>query len=130
MEFQIKDKDGKIVSASILDEQAAKLWNREVHPKFYAVPKGSGLQLNWFDCIGSMIYAPTTSQNYYSGWKEVKKNLVVLFLEGKIFEENSDKFNTSQFVAEYFDILLNEHLKPYLDLIDYWESLGYTPYHS
>lgn len=137
MGFQIKDKEGNAIRINTLDEQAANFWGQQVDTKKYAVPTPEEAcktrqdfirQTNWFDMIGHMIHSPQTTQAYYDGWKEVKKNLILLYMESAFLSKETNQVNDSDWVGGYFNHIVTEHLKPYLELIDYWDSLGYTPH--
>lgn len=122
MSFQIKDKDGNGIAINELDRQAAEFWGKEVLAKSYAWPGDSKWGNNWFDKIGYIIHSPSTDMPYYTGWKEVKKNLLLNHIEGCILDK-------PELVSGLLKYNMNEGgAKPFLDLIDHWDSLGYTPH--
>jgi len=125
MGFQIKDKDGKARTINDLDQDACTIWGVDINDEHYAEPYERAN--NWFDEIGYLIHSPTTTCPYFSGWKEIKKNLMVMHMEGSFLKDDG-KPQTSEYVAGMFQHLVDDYLKPYYELIDYWDALGYTPH--
>lgn len=118
MSFQILDSNGEAITLSILDEQAAVFWGKDVHPKHYATPNKDMVLGNWFDTIGHMIHSPE-DKHYTSGWNNVKCSLWTCMIKGEYNKSITDLFVV---IPE-----IKASLKPYYELIDHWESKGYTP---
>jgi hypothetical protein len=117
MPFQIRDNNNKAISLKELDKEAAEFWKVPLDEKWYATPSGAIQDLNWFDFIGFEIHKKSSC--YTHGWSNVKCGLVKNTLETFAllpFENWKDKIDKK--IA---------FLKPYFDLIDYWESKGYIP---
>lgn len=125
MGFQIKDKEGDAIAINILDKEVCEFWGIDVHKKHYAVPVKRGS--NWFDAIGHMIHSPLTVAPYYGGWKEVKKNLILMHLESSMLKDDGT-IQEGDWVKGMFEHTVNDHMKPFLTLIDHWEGKGYTPH--
>lgn len=134
MGFQIKNKEGEAITIKELDKEAAEFWGKEVHPKWYANPvkprDGESsidtmrreMSTNWFDCIGYQIHKPSNED--YQGWDGVKRSLWSL--------HSSNWYNKimvwSEEEALIYLAVVKEHIQPYYELIDYWQSKGYEPY--
>lgn len=115
MQFQIKNKEGNPIPINDLDKEAAQFWNKSVHPTQYAFPytypeNGSFQECiaaswmpanNWYDMIGFNIASRKATT-----WEELRHELL----------------------RNTFDGEMNPVLQPHFDLIDLWESKGYTPY--
>lgn len=142
MGFQILNKNNDPIKMNDLDAEAAKLWGHEVDKSSYAVPKEQGdyadttkgrmaylRQSNWFDVVGHMIHSPTTKTPYYKGWKEVKKNLLLMHMESSMLKEDGS-VEDGMHIKDMFEYVAEDYLKPYLDLIDHWADKGYTPRRS
>jgi len=114
--FQILDKENNPISINELDQQAAEFWNVEIHPKWYASP--SETSGNWYDNIGWYI---ANQGHCTSGWNNVKVSMITSSMESaanRILKgEQTDA--SIQVIMEWY--------KPYYDLIDHWEALGYQP---
>lgn len=91
-----------------LDEEAAHFWDRPVDPKWYAKPEDKLSVTNWFDRIGWDI-----SETKAKTWNQVRDKM------------KADCGMMSKDGQE-FDIYL-EIMKPYFNLIKYWEDKGYLP---
>lgn len=117
MSFQIHDKEGKAITLTKLDVEASEFWNKELNSRSYATPNDRLTSLSWFDSIGYNIHNPNVK--YTSGWNNVKCSMLSVQTQeyGMLpLEKQLEKLKFA-----------NEYLKPYFELIDYWESLGYTP---
>ena len=122
MSFQILNKLEEPVSMKELDAEACELWNKKSDPKWYANPSPEETSVfkqasNWFDSIGYNIHNPEVT--YTSGWNNVKCSLWTLHIQGLYDKPIEEVMINIEVVKEY--------LKPYYDLINYWESKGYTP---
>lgn len=123
MSFQILNKEGVAVPIKQLDVEAAKFWGKEVDLKWYADPSPKDTDVfkrktNWFDTIGYIIHNPEVE--YTKGWDNVKCSLWVLHTQ--------NLYNKSlEVIKDMAEYLMQEHLKPYYDLIDHWEAKGYQP---
>ena len=118
--FQIVDKEGKAVTLSELDKQAAEVWGVEVDEKHYAAPTKDEMKvsgLNWYDTIGFRIANP--NQRWATGWKNVLNELFITCMNG--CAELEDEELHWQIVAA------KEFMKPYKQLINYWRAKGYEP---
>lgn len=118
MGFQIKNKDGEGVLLNTLDKEAAELWGKEVDDDGYAFPGDNVIGLSWFDFIGWKISHPG---DWTKGWDNVKNDLWISALSGTMY--NKSRAEVAEKALNAFD-----YLKPYIDLIDLWESKGYTPH--
>lgn len=117
MGFQIHNKEGISLTILQLDAEVAEFWNKPIHDKNYATPKKHATSINWFDNIGYNIHSPHV--NYTSGWNNVKCSLLsVQTAEYGMLDVETQLRKL---------VFANEYLKPYFELIDYWNSLGYIP---
>ena len=114
--FQILDKNNNPIPLSELDKQAAEFWNVKLDPKWYASPTEMGS--NWYDSIGWNI---ANQGHYTSGWKNIKISLITTAMESAAYQilMKSKEDESIKSIMDWY--------KPYYDLIDYWESLGYQP---
>ncbi len=92
------------------------------------------ISTNWYDIIGFRIACPLS--NWTSGWNNVIHSLcsesigqAVLtkdFIIPDEFEWNDEYLSLPQDIQlAIFNVL--SFMKPYVDLIKYWESKGYKP---
>lgn len=150
--FQILNQDGVALTMSQLDAEAAAFWGKEVHPKNYAnpfpvvQPKSDSLMdrieaeqtnvrnssLNWYDIVG---YTIANQGNYTTGWNNVINSLLSenlgLAIIGEQFElpefiQIGDELHLPRRIEIRINAVLN-YFKPFVNLIKYWESKGYTP---
>ena len=154
--FKILNKNGKALTMSELDKEAAEFWGKEVHPKHYANPfpdkkVGEGASYseavrierenalnnvhNWFDVIGLNI---ACQGDYTSGWQNVVHTMVVQSLGDCLVNLRRDKpIELAEFVGdeemhlgssweEELYATLN-YYKPFVNLINHWMAKGYTP---
>ncbi len=116
--FQILDKNNNPIAINELDKEACELWNKAVDTKQYAYPEVKpekfesykdsfnfycGLT-NWFDKIGWKIAQGRES------WNTIKEEILEPFKEF-----SKDEIDNYLPVAGY------------INLINHWESKGYTP---
>lgn len=126
--FQILDKEGNAIPINTIDEMVCEYWKVPVKKDSYAMPltrdkfpkdiKGSmeyHMQQNWYDKIGWLI-----SQDKHVTWKSLK---------GDIIACQKDLLAESLYNDDIMDLIkiLRELYKPWLDLINHFESLGYQP---
>lgn len=118
--FEIHDKEGKAMLIADLDAEACALWGKEVHPKEYAYPQHKPEKFasykeefefytgkeNWFDKIGWRI------ANHNLDWEELKAVILWPFLKHEIPLEEIKSYPA---------------IWGFIELIDLWESKGYTP---
>lgn len=119
--FQILDSNNKAISINELDKQACQVWNRELSDREYACPSDES-HLNWFDMIGFKI---ANQSNYHTlgTWTNVKHTIHMSILERKITDSKTGELSLSQEDIDF----VRQYIKPYIDLINHWESLGYIP---
>jgi hypothetical protein len=131
-QFQIHNSLGESIPINKLDEQAAAFWDKPVHPKRYATPYKpepgedtksvqsivNSQRGNWFDTIGWNIASPKVE--YTDGWDNVKESMFSVCMIGDAKHLFTDHMNAVIGGARLY-------LKPYFDLIDHWESMGYKP---
>lgn len=118
MAFQIRNSLGEPISLHQLDIEASEFWGKPISTKKYAQPYTSST--DWFDSIGWAISNPVTL--WKPGWENIKNSLWLIQANGLYKELYSfSNLCTSLEITQAF-------LKPYFDLIDYWESKGYTPH--
>ncbi len=119
--FKVLNSNNEAIPINKLDGEACTLWNREVSNREYACPSNESM-LNWFDMIG---YRIAYQSNYYTlnTWLNVKHALFMSVLEGRILDRATGNFKLNQEYLEFIE----QYTKPYIDLINHWESLGYTP---
>ena len=131
MSFKILNKEGQAIIINMLDKEAAEFWNQKVGDD-YAVPLpmshfGEGRealvdfikQSNWFDMIGYNISQQPIKST--SGWDNVKCNMFSVHACSIILQKTKEE------KIGYFEYIIETHLKPYFDLIDFWASKEYTP---
>lgn len=149
--FIILDADGKEVDYSTLNQQAAKLWNKEIEEGKYAYPHSINTTLSpeeqqaakekleeywtWKSVMDSTVQGwdkPTI------GWENVIRGMIFLEI-GEIFVDFSspeDGYKLTEFVTangethlpvdtERALFYMFEHYRPYIELIGLWSSLGY-----
>lgn len=150
--FTILDIDGKEVDYSILNQQAAKLWNKEVEEEKYVYPHSINTTLSpeeqqlakekleeywtWKSVMDSTVQGwdkPTI------GWANVIRGMIFLEI-GEIFVDLSspeDGYKLTEFVTvdggihlpedtERALFYMFEHYRPYIELVNFWSSLGYS----
>lgn len=154
--FQILGKDKKAIPLSILDIEAAKLWKKEINSKSYVTPtpvydnpnnlKGAELrraiykhmqfeQMSWYDLIGWKI---TQVEKHECNWNSIVKSILSSAIGDKFISEKDSKIQISYFeekddnlvIPEAIEIQIYhvlEYYRPYVDLINHWIELGYTP---
>ena len=144
MGFQIKNKDGQALAINKIDEEVAAFWGIPVHPKNYASPikefvlpegykkeddKGvlwkkhfdsirDRITLNWFDQLGYIIHSRNVTT-----WEQLREIYIAPYK--KLVEEYKD---TEEYEDAKRVILEEGNSKKLMDLIDFWESKGYTPH--
>lgn len=152
MSFQIHNSEGIAIPINKLDEEAAIFWGKEIEPKNYACPQkkeeGEGNWhyisrcANWFDVIGYCIHSPGYA---CSGWSNVVATMITEPI-GMKFIDTSEGYKDRpipivEFVSDP-NTLGQMHLpnnieekiwgvltfyKPYIELINHWQSKGYIP---
>lgn len=157
MGFQIHNAEGKAISIKELDVEAATFWGKEVHPTSYACPQmrkkdESGWNyamryVNWFDVIGWCIH---NQGHACSGWSNVVSTMIaetigmhfidtsegykerpvpiIEFVECKelVNGEVKSKLHLPDKIEEKIYCTL-QFYKPYIELINHWQSKGYVP---
>ena len=142
--FQIINKEGKAISMKQLDEEAAKFWNKQIDDKYYANPSPEDTdvfkqQANWFDVVGWNI---ANQGNSCSGWANVVASMIS-HMNMNFINTDGDYTNKPVELAQFESsgngyLSLPEKIeisiyctlkwaKPYVDLINHFHSLGYTP---
>lgn len=153
-EFQIKNSNGIAIPINELDAEAAAFWGKEVQKKEYAnptpLPNYEGLDdqqknqayfvytfrhaPNWFDTIGYQIANPAVQ--WTEGWNNIKASLWSLHSTDMYTSLQDIEYLTRNIPDEHgnlhskadIDLMVKiDHLKPYFELIDHWESKGYQP---
>jgi hypothetical protein len=117
--FQILDEIGNPMSLQSLDIQVTKFWKLEVGSKWYAEPNKESLG-SWFDTIGWSIGKQTDYLNWgLNTWNTVKSDMLSIHIYAWVVlspeEAGIRACNTMR------------KLKPYFELIDHWEAMGYKP---
>lgn len=129
MSFEIHNAQGHAILIEQLDKEACELWSTEVHPKNYASPsdipsvkamyfiekEGREKYLNevkfwterqnWFDWIGWKIHSGINT------WEDLRKDIITPYEEKGLLEAAKELPTIWGFI----------------DLINLWESKGYTP---
>lgn len=154
MGFQIKDKDGQAIPINKLDEEAAGFWGKNPQEKKYAYPQNDAPEsadmktrfdalkrhANWFDIIGHCIH----SQGHAcSGWANVVATMIAEHIGMKFidtskgyaerpvkvifFEEKNEKELCLPVETEVSIYWTLDFYKPYIELINHWQSKGYSP---
>ncbi len=113
--FQIQDSNGNGIPLNTLDKEAAEFCKVDLHSKEYAKP--NHCSSNWFDMIGWYIANPC---NMTTGWINVKTTILAQAAEWACYSFLKSKVNMS--ISD-----LSVAYQPYLDLIDHWETKGYSP---
>jgi len=120
--FKIIDKNGEAVRIKKLDEEAARFWGKEVHPKKYAFPGTS--PHNWYDVIG---WAIAFQGDYTKGWKNVALYLLqdtgISLLN---FRAHNVELTSEEDFIKHIRVL-REIYEPFIALINYWSDKGYEP---
>jgi hypothetical protein len=100
------DSNNNPISLNELDNQAASFWNVPVDSKTYAkpFPHEEGRSLSWFNSIGHHIAYAEVKGN--QNWDNVALEML-----------DDDETLESH----------NSYTAYYINLINYWKSLGYTP---
>lgn len=101
-EFAIVSKDTKM-SLNDLDQEVCELFGLDVHPVEWCKPNGRS---DWFDVIGLVI-----ALSDIPSWNLVR---------AKIIERYTNVYINDLARAE-------ELMRPFLNLIDYWEGKRYFP---
>lgn len=114
-DFQILDKDGMPFILQELDDRVAEFWGRKVDETYYSSPK-DGMP-NWIKVIALSI-ANQRDDIKLDTWTNVKSVLIKRHSTHTLPQIKGTEF------AIYDDI---KNVTPYLNLIRYWESLGYQP---
>lgn len=118
--FQIHTAEGSALNMGFLDQMAAGLWGKEVHPEDYAYPKhmpekfeSSAEEMeffayneNWYDKIGYRISQGNTT------WAGLKEEILKPFRDNDISDEELEAY---------------PGIWGFVKLIDLWESKGYIP---
>ena len=117
--FQIIGKENQPLTLQALDSQASGFWKSNSDPKWYASPNTESLG-NWFDTIGWSISKQRDYLNWgLNTWNTIKSDMLSIHAYAWVVltpeEAGIKACNTMR------------KLKPYFELIDYWESLGYQP---
>jgi len=117
MEFQILDQTGKPVAINSVDVIAANFWKIPIQEDSYAHPiPGFG---NWFDTVGWAIAANKDWTSYgVESWKSVKTYMLHIHTPALVVltpYESGPKMHGIMY-----------YLLPYFQLIDHFESLGFT----
>lgn len=139
-----------------LDKEAAEFWGKETDPKHYANPfpdkkasEGASFAekiriehenalnnaSNWFDIIGWNI---ANQGNYTSGWQNVVHTMVTETLSECLVSLHKDEpIELAEFVGDTEIHLADSwetklyatlnYFKPFIDLINHWMAMGYTP---
>lgn len=119
MSFQILDSEKNAIKLRDLDAEVGLLWNKPIDPKYYCTPfekRGDGVDaifsegVNWFDSLGWNIHF-----HKVNSWSEARDTYYAS--AGKLAKGNGEKY---QIYCQIY--------KPYFQLIDHWESKGYTPH--
>lgn len=147
--FQILNAEGKALTMTELDKEAAEFWGKEIDSKHYANPfpkvEGNSFSAisanalndahNWFDIIGWNI---ANQGNYTTGWQNVVHTMVTENLGECLVRLNKDKpIELAEFVGDtemHLEDSWEEELystltyyKPFVALINHWMAKGYTP---
>lgn len=153
MAFQILDNQGVAIPINKLDEEAAIFWGKELNKKSYATPfkLQEGINSidemcsNWFDIIGRSI---SSQGDFFSGWSNIVHTMIADLIGTKFidFSVGYDKRNVTVYYPEdvlnedggVIDVLFPDNIKrgiyatlsfhkPFIELINHWQSKGYTP---
>ena len=124
--FQILDKENKAIPINKLDEEAANFWNKVVQSKQYTSPHDH-FGTNWYDVI---VWNIANQGHECSGWANVVATMMVSSI-GMLFINTDDnyqnvpvKINTIESIQDNVNGVLHFY-KPYIDLINHWQSKGY-----
>jgi hypothetical protein len=131
MEFQIHDEAGNPILINDLDKEAREFWKlpdtikdtRWAYPNFNnklseIEDAKQAIISNWYEVIGKVI----ASNRYCENWKDVKAFIYKQYI-GYSFVELS--------IVQKYDYIkaIDDIVKPYYELIDYWEAKKYKPKH-
>lgn len=155
MGFQILNSNGEPISMHELDREAAAFWGKEVRIKYYATPtiyKGddefkramADTSGNWFDVIGHAIHYQL---HECSGWANIVATMMATSI-GMKFIDTSEGYKDRPVDVKYLTATTTDNVnyrinfpeellmplygtmlfyKPYIELINHWQSKGYTP---
>ena len=153
-QFKVLDAQGVAIPINTLDEEACELWGIEVHPKEYATPfkrkftnpdnlEGRELALaelrfqidaptlNWFDMIGSKI---AFNHSRAVTWSMIREEIVESVIVYKLLEGSklvdTEKVDDVPVLKEDISVAIAcgiEFVRPFIELINLWESQGYSP---
>lgn len=129
--FQILDENKVAISLNKIDAVVAKFWGVEVQKKNYATHITQGEDesymsfvrrehgSNWFDVVGFSI---AKQGDYTSGWRNVALAMLedanlALISEDMVLSMNTERLEN-----------LMEFYKPYIELMNHFKSLGWTPH--
>lgn len=115
MSWEIINPAGSVLTIAQLNREARTLWKTEGTNGFAQPLHEPGLEnehpldiANWYDRVGGGIHNSETAGN----WEEVKDKIIEPWLGLCLTEDIARK---------------QPGVKPYLELIDHWDSKGYKP---
>jgi hypothetical protein len=117
MKFGIVDKENNLIPPLILDKEVAKLWGVTQSKKNFVKPDTELVDISWYNLIGFAITYPSYDKNI--NWKNVKISIFIYIGADIILDPVEIQL---QRICD-----INIFLKPYFDVIDYFESKGYKP---
>lgn len=127
MGFQILNKNKEAMTINSIDAEVAAFWKAEVDPKSYACPvpdetnkkhANRFMCSNWYDKICWYIDYLKINDDW---------NLVRTAFLSAYINMDYPEWNDKTYPEKINDLYNDSFLKPYLDLIDYWQKKKYTP---
>jgi len=117
MEFQILNTEGQIISANKLDLIVAEFWGVQFEDTKYAEPLVSFG--NWFDMIGFGIATNKDWSHFGTkSWNSVKVYILHIHTPAMVV------LSPEEAGVEMCGVM--DYLKPYFELINHFESQGFT----
>lgn len=153
MGFSILDKDGKAIAMGILDRDACKLWEKDVHEKRYAYPykrrptpnnmslkeaikfeaeedMRETMSTSWYDMIGFSIHQLSGEITWLDVIHKMMGDMLVdavISLKTVVsLEDKLYSFNEEENCMREIR-LVQHYIQPYINLINLWIAKGYKP---
>jgi len=152
MDFQIANRVGEVIPIGLLDQEAAKFWNKEHNEDEYVNPSPIvrnnskditdivyavlNEQLDWYIVIGWSI--AISRKSVENPWKTVLRQMIQPVLAECFLQHNIEtigmhkvtkarsRYSIPDELGKHI-IDLQNYYQPYINLINYWKDKGYVP---